>query len=162
MQHYIHTCMSHHRSGTQPASVPHVFYARTLACALRSLSMCSLQQCSTHPALELFLALLALQLAVRGQLFSHQSSLSTRLHSFHCDLTKHRVHIRLTGFTLTRHCRWQLGAVALNATARAAAPRPRPRCRWRPRCARRRGRCLQQRRHSAHNIKNRRTCCSHL
>ena len=74
----------------QPASVPHVFYARTLACALRSLSMCSLQQCSTHPALELFLALLALQLAVRGQLFSRQSSLSTRLHSFHCDLTQHR------------------------------------------------------------------------
>ena len=67
-----------------------ILRARSRACALRSLSLCSLQQCSTHPALALFLALLALQLAVRGQLYNRQSSLSTRLHSFHCDLTQHR------------------------------------------------------------------------
>ena len=88
----LHTYLYVSSSQRHPASkrATRFLRARSRACALRSLSLCSLQQCSTHPALELFLALLALQLAVRGQLFSRQSSLSTRLHSFHCDLTQHR------------------------------------------------------------------------
>ena len=67
------------------------------------LSECSLQQFCTNPAHAMFLALLALQFAVRCQLFCRQSSFSTRMYSLHCKLTQQWRPVRSL-FTLARHC----------------------------------------------------------